>query len=110
MLEILGYQVTMTQDGAEALTEYRGALRSPSPFVAAILDLTIPLGMGGVETAMQIRKLHPDAVLIAASGYADDPVMAHPKVHGFTERIVKPFLRRDLEDLLNRLFPLGPKF
>jgi len=62
MLEILGYQVTVTRDGAEALTEYRGALRSPHPFVAAILDLTIPLGMGGGETALEIRKLHPEAI------------------------------------------------
>ncbi len=104
MLEGLGYSVTATRNGVEALKRYREARRGPNPYVAAILDLTIPHGMGGSETAQAIRRDHRDAVLIAASGYPDDPVMSDPLAHGFSDRIVKPFLKGDLEDLLNRVF------
>jgi PAS domain S-box-containing protein len=104
MLESLGYSVTAVRDGSQALNSYQEALKSQTPFAAMILDLTIPQGMGGCAVAQAIRKADGNAILIAASGYADDPVMANPRGHGFTDRIVKPFLRRDLEELLDRVF------
>ena len=38
--------------------------------------------MGGRETVTEIRKIHSDAVVIAVSGYSDDPVMADPQTSG----------------------------
>ncbi len=37
-----------------------------------------------------------------ASGYADDPVMAAPKDHGFAGSICKPFSRSDLAEMLRK--------
>jgi nitrogen-specific signal transduction histidine kinase/CheY-like chemotaxis protein len=104
MVESLGYEVTATKDGTEALSRYREALETSYPFVAAILDLTIPHGIGGKEVAVALRRDDPEAFLVATSGYSDDPIMADPTAHGFTDRIVKPFLKQDLEELLNRVF------
>ncbi len=104
MLESLGYSVTATSDGTQALLRYQEARETANPFVAAILDLTIPRGTGGKEVARVLREEYPDAILIAASGYSDDPIMADPKAYSFTDRIVKPFLKRDLEELLDRVF------
>lgn len=103
MLGTMGYRVVPANDGREALTLFAQAQKSSTPFVACILDLTIPNGMGGKETAPELRKLKPDAVIVAASGYSEDPVMARPADHGFTDRIVKPFRREDLSALLQRV-------
>jgi two-component system cell cycle sensor histidine kinase/response regulator CckA len=46
-LEVLGYRVTACSNGEEAVAEYRAAHESGRPFVAAILDLNVPNGMGG---------------------------------------------------------------
>jgi hypothetical protein len=50
----------------------------------------------------QVIRQH--AVFVAASGYADDPVMAKPTDYGFTDRIIKLFKKAELSELLNRVF------
>ena len=58
MLETLGYEVETAKDGAEAISLYREAKDSGSPFDVVILDLTVPGGMGGKEA---IEKLFADS-------------------------------------------------
>lgn len=66
------------------------------------MDLTIPGGMGGKETASQLLKLDPHAKLIVASGYSEDPIMANYKKHGFKAAISKPFLLDTLDLAINK--------
>ncbi|MCW5212002.1 response regulator, partial [Desulfobulbus sp. TB] len=61
-----------------------------------ILDLTIPGGMGGKETAQKILQLDPEAKLIVASGYSNDPVMAEYSEYGFRAAVAKPFTLNEL--------------
>ncbi|MBN1576125.1 MAG: response regulator [Chitinispirillaceae bacterium] len=103
MLKKMGYTVVQTKNGDEALLLYGIAERSREPFALAILDLTITCGMGGRETCQKILKVNAGAVLIAASGYADDSVMVQPDRYGFTDRIIKPFRHGELAELLNRI-------
>jgi len=58
--------------------------------------------MGGKATVKEILRLDPQAKVIVASGYSNDPVMADYKAHGFTAAIVKPFCLDDLEEKLNQ--------
>jgi len=74
------------------------------PFLAAIMDLTIPGGMGGRETVSQLRKNNKNLTVFVSSGYSEDPVMADPAKYGFTDRIQKPFRIADLQDLFSRHF------
>lgn len=104
MLKAMGYAVVVAQDGTEALHLFTEAHRSSTPFKLIILDLTIPGGMGGYETIQAIRPIDRDVAVIVASGYADDPVMADPIRYGFTAKIVKPFKRGELSDLLTTIF------
>jgi len=90
MLERLGYEVNTACDGSEALRAFRAALEADHPYDLAILDLTVPGGMGGREAASELRDLHPEARLIVSSGYANDPVMADCRAHGFHDRVTKP--------------------
>lgn len=106
MLTELGCDVSYALEGKEAVAMYREALENGVPFRAAILDLTIPGGMGGLQTLHEILAVDPDANLIVSSGYATDPVMANYKNHGFKGRAAKPYrfseLQRVVQQVLQR--------
>jgi len=106
MLEHLGYAPTATKDGQEAVVEFRRAEDAGEPFRACILDLTIPEGMGGIETAAAIQRIRSDVVLVASSGYSESPVLLEPKGHGFSASLVKPFRVEDLADILEHALAL----
>jgi signal transduction histidine kinase/ligand-binding sensor domain-containing protein/ActR/RegA family two-component response regulator len=102
MLERLGHEVTAVSDGEEALRLYREAAASGAAFDLAILDLTVPGGMGGREAARRILALDSAARLIAASGYSSDSALAKHAQHGFKGALAKPFRMRDVEHVLAR--------
>ena len=105
MLEEIGYRTVKTQNGEEAKEEMKSAFRAGEPFLAAILDLTIPGGPGGREILRSLKALDPSIKAIASSGYADDPVMSSPSAYGFVGRLIKPYQRKDLLVVLGSLFP-----
>lgn len=90
-LSALGYDVCFAREGEEAINKYLEALNSQIPFDLVIMDLTIPGGMGGKQTVNELLKIHPEARVIAASGYSNDPVMSHYLEYGFQGIIKKPF-------------------
>jgi CheY-like chemotaxis protein/two-component sensor histidine kinase len=95
-LEAESYRVSAVEDGAAAIKAFSEALSEGDPFSVAILDLTVPGGMGGRDAAAIIRPAARGAPIIAASGYASDPVMADPGAYGFDRSLGKPFLGGDL--------------
>ncbi len=105
MLESMGYRVIKARDGKEALDVYRNSRTLTPALKAVFLDLTIPAGMGGKETAEAMRRINKEVILIAMSGYSREDVMAHPARYGFTCSIQKPFTLDELSRVLNRLFP-----
>jgi len=96
MLGYLGYQVTTCATGEETVRKYRIAKEGNTPFSFVIMDLTIPGGMGGRESAEDILAYDPYARLIASSGYSNDPVMADFCDYGFCGSIIKPYTLDDL--------------
>ncbi|MHB8057836.1 MAG: PAS domain S-box protein [Desulfuromonadaceae bacterium] len=103
VLEYLGYQVKTCVSGEEAVTLYRTAKASGVPFFAAIMDLTIPGGMGGREAAQQILEYDPSARLIVSSGYSNDPVVAEYGSYGFSAAITKPYKVNSIAEVLFEL-------
>jgi signal transduction histidine kinase/ActR/RegA family two-component response regulator len=90
-LERAGYTAEAASNGAEALAMYHKTIDSGKPYDAVVLDLTIPGGMGGLETIKELQKLNPHVIAIASSGYSDDPIMASYKQYGFSGILVKPY-------------------
>jgi CheY-like chemotaxis protein len=107
MLGMMGYTVEYALNGHDALTILREATNAKMPFLAAIMDLTIPGGMGGKETIRQLRETDKDLIVFASSGYSEDPVISNPQEYGFTGKIRKPFRKPELAELFIRY--LGDK-
>lgn len=103
LLEEFGYQVESAAEGKTAVKLFRKALTAGKPFKAAILDLTIPGGMGGVETLERLRKIDPEIRSIVTSGHANAPVIAQYKEYGFRGRLAKPFQVEELSIVLNEV-------
>ena len=103
MLSELGHQAVLVNDGEQALRQYIEELDSDDPIDIMILDLTIPGGMGGEETAKGILAISPHAKIIVSSGYSNDPVMANSKEHGFVAAIVKPYQLHELQTVINKV-------
>ncbi len=102
ILENLGYEVESVNDGEAALSKYRHSLEQNCPYDLLIFDLTIPGGMGGIETMKEILDLNPKARAIVSSGYSNDPVMANFADYGFSDRIAKPYTISKLTEVLSR--------
>ena len=102
MLETLGYTVRTVADGEAALAAHAEAHAAGTPFDIVVMDLTIPDGMGGAEAIRRLRERDTAIHAIVASGYSNDPVMAHPAQYGFNSVLPKPYVINDLIRILER--------
>jgi CheY-like chemotaxis protein len=103
MLSHLGYTVTTCTKGEETIELYKKSLESKTPFWAVIVDLTIPGGLGGAQTAEHILDMYPNACIVVSSGYSNDPIMANYQDYGFAASIAKPYSVDEFEQVLNSL-------
>ena len=101
IVESLGYEVETVSNGADALAAFQKAAADGRPFATAILDLTIPGGIGGEETLRRIVALEPRFRAIVSSGYATDGVLAHYSKLGFRACLTKPYRVKMVADVLH---------
>ncbi len=99
----LGYDVTVAENGEDAITLYKQALDQGSPYDAVIMDLTIPGGMGGKEALSHLVEIDPGVKAIVSSGYSNDPVLANHQNYGFCGCLIKPFIVQDLAQTLHHV-------
>lgn len=102
LLTEMGYSVTISSHGEEALSIYYSSIRNKTPFDVLFLDLTIPGGKGGKEVVSEIRRNDSNVKIVAFSGYSEDPIMTNPQKFGFNARLIKPFTHNQLETLLKK--------
>jgi CheY-like chemotaxis protein len=97
-LKRYGFEVEFASDGLQAVDLYQKRYLAGDPFVAVILDLNIPGGMGGEEAMQRLLEIDPAAKGYVSSGRTDDPVMVNFLAFGFSGTIEKPYfyLNKDL--------------
>jgi PAS domain S-box-containing protein len=100
MLNTLGFDVFVTRDGFGAITLYNRSIEEGTPFTAALLELNIPGGHGGEETASRILEIHPEACLLAITAGNHGDLRKDPL---FREVLTKPLRLTDLKQSFNRL-------
>lgn len=91
ILTSAGHSVVAVTDGVAAIEAWTRAQAEARPFDLAILDLTVPGGMGGAEVVARLRPSYPGMRVIASSGYATDPILAKYEEYGFDGCLPKPY-------------------
>ncbi|NLV68501.1 MAG: response regulator [Spirochaetes bacterium] len=107
MLTHIGFSVTAVPDGASAVEAVKKSAESGKILDAVIMDLTVSGGMGGQKAAGLISAIVPGLPLVVASGYSDDPVMAHYGDYGFSARLIKPVSLDDLRLVMLEVLPVN---
>jgi signal transduction histidine kinase/DNA-binding response OmpR family regulator len=99
LLEVLGAEVRVARDGAEALEAY-GAY-DPS---VVLLDIGMP-GMDGYEVARRIRARSPGPrpTIVALTGWGQDSDRREAREAGFDHHLVKPAEIGALKELLRSI-------
>lgn len=106
MLRHLGYDVECAENSDQTLDLYHQGIKSNKPYDAAILDVHIPDGVGGIETLQRLRTIDPGVKAIVSSGYSMDSVMTDYRKYEFAGCLAKPYrlekLEKTLHDVLTR--------
>ncbi len=103
MLVHLGHECICAGTAREALDLYKHLWKTGSPVDGVIVDLTLPGGMGGKETAGAIFDINSEARIIVSSGYSNDPVMVDFDEYGFCAAIAKPFDMDELAEVIEEV-------
>jgi len=103
-LELLGLQVELAADGAQALQRAEQALRQGQPHDVLVVDWRMP-GLDGLQTLAQMRALFgvamPPAVLVTA--YDEAAMRRDAAAQGVDAVLVKPISASSLLDTLLRI-------
>ena len=107
ILNSIGCEIELAQDGTEALELYLKAREAGRPFDVVILDLTVSGGMGGIETIKKLLAIDNDVKAIVSTGYSNDPVMAEYRRYGFRGALNKPYKLQEINEVLSSVIAGG---
>jgi two-component system, cell cycle sensor histidine kinase and response regulator CckA len=97
ILRVFGYEVGVATSGEMALEKYQAAMDEGDRYDLVIMDLTVPMGMGGGEAIKELLKIDPQAKAIVSTGLVDEPLVKSYRSHGFKGILPKPYRMQDLE-------------
>lgn len=104
------FGVTYVEQGEDAVAAIEEGLRQGAPFQVVFLDMRMPPGINGRETARRIRALDPDVHLVMVTGYSDSSPVDVAKVAGPLHKLyylAKPF---EIEEILQLARALSEKW
>jgi DNA-binding NtrC family response regulator len=93
-----GYLVDTASSGREAVEKAR-----QKDYAIYFVDLKMPGGMDGIETMMQVRRMHPQASVIIITAYATVDTAIAAMKEGAQEYIVKPCNPEEISLLVDRI-------
>ncbi|WP_198401671.1 PAS domain-containing hybrid sensor histidine kinase/response regulator [Ghiorsea bivora] len=96
MLEDLGYETYLAENGKQALEIYQA---KKDEIHVVLLDMTMP-EMGGKVCATELLKLTPDLKIIIASGYAEEDIYKQFKGIRLAGVVQKPYDFQRLQEVM----------
>ncbi|MGO9239447.1 MAG: sigma-54-dependent transcriptional regulator [Bryobacteraceae bacterium] len=93
-----GYGTDTAASGREAIDRARR-----KDYAIYFIDLKMPGGIDGIETMMEIRRLHADAAVIIITAYATVDTAITAMKEGAQDYIVKPCNPEEISLLVNRI-------
>ena len=93
-----GYAVDTAASGREAIEK-----AAANDYAIYFIDLKMPGGMDGIETMMEIRRMHADASIIIITAYATVDTAITAMKEGAQEYIVKPCNPEEISLLVGRI-------
>jgi CheY-like chemotaxis protein len=106
---MLGYDVILAEDGAEAVSFFREARDAGHPFDAVILDLAVPNGKGAIDIIDELRDLDPAVRAVISTGNVEDPAFTAYWRFGFSGALGKPYRLKQFSDTLAAVLEKEPR-
>jgi len=104
------FHCTHHMQGLDAVAEVERAIGEGQPFSVAFIDVRMPPGIDGKETARRIRALDPNINLVIVTGYSDFSPIEISRVAGPADKIfyiAKPF---EVEEIVQTATALGARW
>jgi two-component system, cell cycle sensor histidine kinase PleC len=100
------YELQLCQQGQQAVAAVKAAAAEGRPFSVAFLDVRMPPGINGVETAKEIRSIDPGLNIVFVTGYSDTDPRDMARIVPPVERlfyVAKPFQPLELQQFASAL-------
>jgi two-component system, NtrC family, response regulator HydG len=97
LLSLMDLEVVTAEDGYKALE-----LVKENSYDLYFIDVRMP-GMNGLDTYREIRKIHPEAVVMMMTGYAVEDLLKQAQDEGAHGPIRKPFDIAQVKDVLDKV-------
>ena len=98
MLQALGFEVQLAEDGVDAVAQFTAA---PDSFRAVLLDLTMPR-LDGDQTFRELRAHRPGICVLIMSGFSEQEIADRFTGTGIAGFIQKPFNLDSLREHMRR--------
>jgi diguanylate cyclase (GGDEF)-like protein len=102
----LSFDLVHASQGLDGVREVERATVDDAPFAVAFIDIRMPPGIDGKETARRIRALDPDINLVIVTGYSDFSPAEISRAAGPADKIfyiAKPFEVAELQQTATAL-------
>ena len=104
------FDLTHCHQGLDAVAAVERAIADGTPFPVAFIDIRMPPGIDGRETARRIRAIDPEINLVIVTGYSDFSPIEISKVAGPPDKIfyiAKPF---EVAEIVQTATALGKRW
>ncbi len=104
------FELSFAGQGQAGVALARAAQEKNQPFAAAFIDIRMPPGFDGMETAARIRRIDPDIEIVMVTAYSDRSREEIVRAVGAPEKLL--FLRKpfDPEELIQMALSLTAKW
>jgi PAS domain S-box-containing protein len=99
MLQEMGYEVILAENGMEALKIFK---QDPKSINVVISDMIMPK-MNGSETFYKLREIDPNCSVVISSGFTKDESLHQLKADGLKGFLNKPYRMQELNNVLSEI-------